>query len=193
MAAFQWKPSEGEKTESHPTMCDVFTLDVTESVSHGDNLLIWISTPSGREVFMRSVHTELFRRLWSRTLTWCSRVCTCGASGHWRFRWDTSCTHLHRHTRRSCVFLSPVDWPRATCAVYSPSSEGSWPLLQAVTQKLQRALPQTRPSLQPHTVSLVGVHSFKRTWAPKHGVMPLNHLKSFFLHANVSKWACKRL
>lgn len=41
----------GEKMESHPTIRDIFTLDVTESISHGNNLLSWILAPTKREDF----------------------------------------------------------------------------------------------------------------------------------------------
>lgn len=51
------KTSQGEKMESHPTYCDILTLDVTESIAHGNNLLIWILTPSRKGGFMRNLHT----------------------------------------------------------------------------------------------------------------------------------------
>lgn len=42
--------------ESHPTIRDIFTLDVTESISHGYNPLIGILTPSREGGFMRTLH-----------------------------------------------------------------------------------------------------------------------------------------
>lgn len=58
---------EGEKTQSHPTICDVFTLDITESISHGDNSLIWTLTPSRKGGLMRNLHMEPCAVLQSRT------------------------------------------------------------------------------------------------------------------------------
>lgn len=72
-------------------------------------------------------------------------------------------TCTDRHSWCSCVLLSPVKWPAAACAGDLPSSEDPWP---AVTQKLHWVSPHTSPSLHPHTVLLVRVHSFTRTWAP---------------------------
>lgn len=47
-------------------------------------------------------------------------------------------------------------------------SVGSWPLSHFLTQKEHLASPQVSPSLQPHCVSVVAVHSFTMTWAPTH-------------------------
>lgn len=58
--AFQSKHSWKEIRWNHPTICEIFALDVTESISHGDNLLIWILTPSRKGGFVRNLHAELF-------------------------------------------------------------------------------------------------------------------------------------
>lgn len=54
---------EGEKMESHPTIvswsCGILTLDVTESISLGNNHLSWIGTPSRKGGLMRRLHTEI--------------------------------------------------------------------------------------------------------------------------------------
>lgn len=54
---------EREKMEWHPTIvrwsCGIFTLDVTESISHGNNHLIWIGTPSRKGRFMIRLHPEI--------------------------------------------------------------------------------------------------------------------------------------
>lgn len=71
-------------------------------------------------------------------------------------------TCTDRHSWCSCVLL----WPAAACAADLLSPECPRPLSQAVTQKLHWASPHTSPSLHPHTVLLVGVHSSTRTWAP---------------------------
>lgn len=70
---------------------------------------------------------------------------------------------VHLPLSVTCTYVAKVMFLE-----YLRFSAGSWPFSHFLTQKVHWSLPQVRPSLQPHVVSVVAVHSFTRTRAPKH-------------------------
>lgn len=67
----------------------------------------------------------------------------------------------------ACVTSLPKSSAYYFC-FYLRLSVGSEPLGHSSTQKEHWGLPQVSPSLQPHTVSVVAVQTFRVFWAPKH-------------------------
>lgn len=86
--------------------------------------------------------------------TWLARTCA-----------DNHSVYLLLSVTRNSSVYEPKSW---IFVVYLRFSVGSWPLSHLLIQNEQTASPHMSPSLQPHCVSVVDVHSFTRTKAPTH-------------------------